>query len=318
MEKKEYNQNIGFKFSKNRRQFDEYRQRRHNEQKVQIKEVTFREAYQQLLSTDEIDKVFSVIGAGKEATVLLAQESKTKDLVCAKVFRYFTSTIRKRLQGTKHITKMGMASITARQEYWNLVELHNAQIPIPKPRYLLDNIVIMDFINSQEEIYQPAPLLSEIDIRTYNDPEEVLYESIDILARMFIDAKFIHGDYSDHNLMATEDGLVTMDVSQSVLYNEKSFVNTPTRIKIDKAVELLKIDLNNLIKSFEKYRITIDTEEVCQEIVNDLPEKLQNFLKASKKINPLSHYAPESYYGQEGYRGNSIFKRTGRKYQKKK
>lgn len=73
MVKKEYNQNIGFKFAKNRRQFDEYRQRRHNEQKIQIKEVTFREAYRQLLSTERINKVFSVIGAGKEATVLLAQ-----------------------------------------------------------------------------------------------------------------------------------------------------------------------------------------------------------------------------------------------------
>ena len=316
MVKKEYNQNIGFKFAKNRRQFDEYRQRRHSEQKIQ--EVTFREAYQQLLSTDEIDKVFSVIGAGKEATVLLAQESKTKDLVCAKVFRYFTSTIRRRLQGTKHITQVGMASITAKQEYWNLVELYNSKIPVPKPRYLLKNILIMDFINSQENKYQPAPLLCDIDISFYDDPEDILYESIDILAKMFLDAKFIHGDYSDHNLMAAEKGLVTMDVSQSVLYNEKTFINTPRRIKIDKAVALLKIDLNNLINSFKKYRITIDSEAVCQEIVSDLPEKLQNFLKESKKINPLSHYTPERYVSKENYRGNSVSKLTGKKYQKKK
>ncbi|MHA2183330.1 MAG: RIO1 family regulatory kinase/ATPase domain-containing protein [Promethearchaeota archaeon] len=236
MENKEHNQKIGFYFSKNRRKFDEYRQRCGHDNKVLIKEVTFIDACNQLLSTKEIDKVFSVIGAGKEATVLLAQDSKTNDLVCAKVYRYFTSTIQKRLQGTKHITKSGMAAIAAKQEYYNLLELYNAKIPVPKPRYFINNIVIMDFINLQENIYQPAPLLSEIDIRSYHDPEEVLYESIDILAKMFLEAKFIHGDYSDHNLMATEDGLVTMDVSQSVLYNEKTFVNTPTRIKIDKAV----------------------------------------------------------------------------------
>ena len=316
--KKEYNQNIGFKFSKNRRQFDEFRQQRHITSKIQIKEVTFNDACNQLLATDEIDKIFSVIGAGKEATVLLARETKTKDLICAKVFRYFTSTVRKRLYGTKHITKDGMASIITKQEYWNLYELYNAQIPVPKPRYLLNNIVIMDFINFHDEIYQPAPLLSEIDINIYDDPEEVLYEAIAILAKMFLEAKFIHGDYSDHNLMTTENGLVTVDVSQSVLYNEKTFVNTPTRIKIDKAVQLLQTDLNNLINSFKKYRVSMDSEAVCQEIVEELPEKLQNFLKNSKKINPFSHYALGSYNAKELYRAESVFKRSGRRYQKKK
>jgi RIO kinase 1 len=318
MENKEHNQKIGFYFSKNRRKFDEYRQRCGHDNKIQIKEVRFIDACNQLLSTKEIDKVFSVIGAGKEATVILAQESKTNDLVCAKVYRYFTSTIRKRLKGTKHITKSGMASIVAKQEYWNLVELYNAKIPVPKPRYLIDNIVVMDFINLQDNINQPAPLLSEIDISYYDDPEEVLYESIDILARMFLDAKFIHGDYSDHNLMVTETGLVTMDVSQSVPYNEKTFINTPTRIKIDKAMRLLKADLNNLINSFKKYRITIDCEVVCQEIVDDLPEKLQNFLKESNKMNYFSHYAHERYNAKEAYRRDSVNKLTGKKYQKKK
>jgi len=316
--KKEYNQDIGFKFSKNGRQFDQYRQQRHSSSKAQIKEITLNEARQQLLSLKEIDKVFLVIGAGKEATVVLARETDTKDLVCAKVFRYFTSTIRKRLHGTKHISKMGMAYIVAKQEYWNLVELYKAQIPVPKPRYLINNIFVMDFINFQEGVYQPAPLLSEIDIRNFDDPEEILYESIEILAKMFLEAKFIHGDYSDHNLMITENGLVTMDVSQSVLYNEKTFINTPTRIKIDKAVELLQIDLNNLINSFKKYRISMDAEYVCQEIVKELPEKLQNFLKISNKINSFSHNSLDSYNAKELYRQQSVFERSGRNYQKKK
>ncbi len=318
MVKKEYYQNTGFRFSKNERQFDKYRQSRHADPKIQIKEVTFVDARNQLFSTGKINKVFAVIGAGKEATVLLAQEKNTNDLVCAKVFRFFTSTIRKRLQGTKHITQMGMASITASQEYWNLVELYNAQVPVPKPRILLNNIVIMDFINFQDDEYQPAPLLSEINIRDYDDPDEVLYESVEILAKMFLEAKFIHGDYSDHNLMVTENGLITMDVSQSVLYNEKTFINTPIRIRIDKAVELLQIDLINLINSFKKYRITMDPVAICQEIVNKLPEKLQKFLKDSKQINSYSHYSSESLIGKEEYRRESVYNLTGKKYQKKK
>lgn len=319
MEKKESNQKIDLYFSKNRRKFDEHRQRYSYDNKFQIKEITFKEAFQQLLSTVEIDKVFSVIGAGKEATVLLTQESKTKDIVCAKVFRYHTSTTRNRLHGTKHITKIGMATIIAKQEYWNLVEMYNTKIPVPKPRYLLDNIVIMDFINFQDDAYQPAPLLSEVDIDFFDDPEEILYESIEILARMFLEAKFIHGDYSDHNLMVTENGLVTMDLAQSLKYNENTYIDTPVRMRIDKAVNILKTDLINLNDSFKKrFRIYVDPEDVCQEIVNDLPEKLQDFLSDSKRINPLSHFAPESYYQKELYRSDHLSRLTKKRYQKKK
>ncbi|MHA2340118.1 MAG: RIO1 family regulatory kinase/ATPase domain-containing protein [Candidatus Hodarchaeales archaeon] len=319
MENKEHKQKINSYFSKNRRKFDEHRQRSGYDNKIVIKEVTFNEACQQLLSTAEINKVFSVIGAGKEATVLLAQESESKDIVCAKVFRYHTSTTRNRLHGTKHITKIGMANILAKQEYWNLVEMYNTKIPVPKPRYLLNNIVIMDFINFQDDLYQPAPLLSEVDIDFFDDPEEILYESIEIIAKMFLDAKFIHGDYSDHNLMVTENGLVTMDLAQSLKYNEKSYIDTPVRMRIDKAVNILKTDLNNLNNSFKKrFRIYIDPEEVCQEIVKDLPEKLQDFIKDSKRINPLSHFAPESYNQKEEYRSDHVFKVAKRRYQKKK
>lgn len=316
MENKE---KIDLYFSKNRRKFEEHRQRCGYDNKIVIKEVTFNEACQQLLSTVEIDKVFSVIGAGKEATVLLAQESNTKDLVCAKVFRYHTSTTRNRLHGTKHITKIGMANIIAKQEYWNLVEMYNTNIPVPKPRYLLGNIVIMDFINFQDDVYQPAPLLSEVNIDFIDDPEEILYESIEIIASMFLEAKFIHGDYSDHNIMVTENGLVTMDVAQSLKYNEKTYIDTPVRLRIDKAVNILKTDLINLNNSFKKrFRIYIDPEEVCKEIVNDLPEKLQNFLSDSNRINPLSHNAPESYKQKEKYRREHLARLTKRRYQKKK
>ena len=318
MTKKQLNQKIGFEFSKNGRQYDEFRQNRNSNTKRKLKEITVIDAKNQLLHTGKIKKVLSVIGGGKEATVLLAQEKDTDELVCAKVFRYFTSTIRKRLRGTKHILEDGMASIAAKQEYWNLQELYEANIPVPKPRYLLNNILVMDFIGARDNSGQPAPLLSDVNIPDFEDPETVLYEAIDIIACMFLEGKMIHGDYSNDNLMVTENGIVTMDVSQSVQFNEKTYIDTPNRIRIDKAVNFLEADLINLNKGYQKYRVSIDPKSVCQKIVEGLPEKLQNYLQKTENIISASRYVPELYHLKERERGGALQRRTKKRYQKRK
>jgi serine/threonine-protein kinase RIO1 len=314
MTKKKFDQKYGLKVSKNAHLLREQRENC----RVPLREITVREATNQLLAIGEIKQVFSVIGAGKEATVLLAQEKETEEFICAKVFRYFTSTIKKRLQGTHHISTQEMASIAAKQEYWNLYRLHKASIPVPKPRYLLKNIMMMEFINIEEDSPIPAPLLSDVDLSEIDDPENILYEAIDIIARVFLDAQMIHGDYSNDNLMINENGLVTMDVSQSVLYNYKTFIDTPDRIRIDKAVKYLLTDITNLNKGFYKYRISIDPEEVVQNIIKQLPEKLQSFLDNAKSLLPVSRYIPERYASKERERSGEFQRRTNMRYQKKK
>ncbi|MHA1992817.1 MAG: RIO1 family regulatory kinase/ATPase domain-containing protein [Candidatus Hodarchaeales archaeon] len=314
MTKKKFDQRFGINLSNDGLLMKEQRE----DSRVPLREVTVKQATNQLLATGEIKKVFSVIGAGKEATVLLAQESATDELICAKVFRYFTSTIKKRLRGTHHVTKELMASLAAKQEFWNLFGLHKVKIPVPKPRYLLNNIMMMDFISIEEDSLLPAPLLSDVDICEFGDPEDFLYEAIDIIAHVFLDAHMVHGDYSNDNLMINENGLVTMDVSQSVLYNQKTFINTPARLRIDKAVGYLLKDITNLNKGFYKYHITIDPEEVVQNIVRDLPEKLQEYLEQGKSILPLSGYVPERYRSKEMLRSEFFQNRTGKKYQKRK
>ncbi|MFX0116590.1 MAG: hypothetical protein ACFFB3_18725, partial [Candidatus Hodarchaeota archaeon] len=100
----DHNQRLGFaKFQKRGgTQRDEYRQQRLTK-KITQREITIAQARDQLLATSKIEKIVGVFGGGKEATVLVAEEAETGDYICAKVFRYFTSTIRKRLRGTKHI-----------------------------------------------------------------------------------------------------------------------------------------------------------------------------------------------------------------------
>ncbi|MHA2075149.1 MAG: RIO1 family regulatory kinase/ATPase domain-containing protein [Candidatus Hodarchaeales archaeon] len=315
----DHNQRLGFgKYGKKAHGREEQYKSKISSSKQEIKEIKISKAKTQLLAIGEIRKIISIIGGGKEATVLLAETSQGKP-VCAKVFRFYTSTIKKRLRGTRHITASDMAALAAKQEYWNLYEMHK-YVQVPKPLILLGNIVIMDFISKKEGSLTPAPLLRDIDLSLY-DPEELLYESIDILAQLFLQGNFIHGDYSEHNLMLTQKGnLITMDVSQSVQYNTKTFVETPVRIRVDRAVKLLKADINNINQFFRRtYRLAIDPNEVTQEIINELPSKLKDYLtEKTMEIYPSELISTEVSLGKEQFRDEVVYQRTGSSRQQPK
>ncbi|WP_455142688.1 RIO1 family regulatory kinase/ATPase domain-containing protein [Candidatus Hodarchaeum mangrovi] len=309
------NQRLGYdRFGK--REKDREEEKFHKiTKKREIREIRIVEAKQQLLAIPEISKIRSIIGAGKEATVLLAIDTQ-EQFVCAKVFRFFTSTIKKRLKGTIHLFPEDMASIAAKQEYWNLKEMYEKGIPVPQPIKLKDNILLMKFISDKINEEKPAPLIRDITIA---DPTETLYDAVDILADLFLKAQFIHGDYSEHNLMVGEQ-LITMDVSQSVQYNQKTFINTPIRIRIDRAVDLLKTDLINLNKYFQRrYKVFFNTEEVLESIVKELPPRLKNFLEEkTMEIYPGEMLSTEVLNGKQSYRDMMVFQRSRRSRQKPK
>jgi serine/threonine-protein kinase RIO1 len=139
----------------------------------------------------------------------------------------------------------------------------------------------------------------------------LFHEAIGILADMFLNAQFVHGDFSDHNLMVTQNGLVTMDVSQSVQYNQKTFVETPIRLRIDKAFQVFKTDLMNLNQSFRrKFRLSIDVESVSDQVILQLPKKLQGFLQKSELFFSGSQFVPELYELKARYRRQSQRKKN--------
>lgn len=292
--KSDHNQSLGYKQEKNSghnlREYEEFKKKKtrvdYDNQKdkedTALREVTTNWAKDYLISNNIVKTVHEVLGAGKEATVLLT-ENKVNKLICAKVFRYYTSTNRKRLKSIidPHVRLDHMATIVAKQEYNNLETMYEAGIPVPKPIILRGNIFLMEYISYDEKGSIPAPLLLEVDLIDNGfDPEDMLYESVDILANMFLKTQYIHGDYSEHNLMLTKNGLITMDVSQSIQYNIKTFVDTPTRIRIDKALKYLETDIKNITRYFaKKYRVSVPIKEVVDEIKSDLPENVQKLIK---------------------------------------
>lgn len=314
-----FNQKIGFEFGKNQRDFDAIAQKISRTSKTQVKEITVSDAKDILMTSGKFSEVLGTIGAGKEATVLVARWKQTETLVCAKVFRYFTSTVKKRMQGTRHLFHSDIANIAATQEYWNLVTMYETRIPVPKPIELIQNILVMEMMDHPTDKTQPAPLLRDCNLE---EPEHILFimnNSIEILRKMFVKAHFVHGDYNIHNLMLCSKGLVTMDVSQSVEYNIKTNVNTPRRIKIGRAKEILQQDLYNLNLGFKKsYRVEFDVEQVLEDILLKLPDHLQDYLQDYSSLQPYSRYEAGLYFQKERYRADNVQSRRRRSYQRKK
>ncbi len=317
-----FNQKIGFEFSKETQDTDRLKNELHRTTGLKPKnlaEITIRDAKLQLLKTNKFDAIDEVIGAGKEATVLKARLKDQTTNICAKIYRYYTSTNSKRVNGSKHIQWDEMAIYAATREFWNLHALYNTGIPVPKPIELIDNIVIMEYISSPFDSQAPGPLLHSLPQEMFDDPEPVLYEAIDILVRIFLEAHFTHGDYNDHNLMMTAKGLYTMDVTQSMEYNQKTYVDTPVRIRIDKAARIFRQDLDNLNQNFQqKFRLSVDTDLIYRNTIEQLPDHLQTFMQGRNEINTYKQYVPELYRLKEQTRKSGVRSRSKRRYQQKK
>ena len=219
---------------------------------------------------------FISIGGGKEALVLLAE--KRKKIVCIKAFRPYSSSNVKRKKQQHHITNQGMANMMAKTEYRNLRILEYFGIQVPHPIEYKNGLVFsMKMIPYNEsDQYQPAPLLKEINLTNFTDPGDFLEITLDQIEIMFKNALMVHGDLSEYNILVSEVNKelrpYIIDVSQSRLYNNKTFTTSPIRIRLDEAIKVLTRDVTKILNHFEsKYRINIAHEDVFTKLFSELP-----------------------------------------------
>lgn len=129
----------------------------------------------------------------------------------------------------------------AEKEVRNLKRLNNSNIPAPQPLYLKRNIIIMKLIGSETHIAAKLKDLQNVDF------VEIYREVIDLIARMYRDAKLIHCDLSEYNLLYYDSKVYVIDVGQSVdvthVYADVFLVN----------------DIANVSKFFERKGIEVES-----------------------------------------------------------
>lgn len=206
-----------------------------------------------------IKNIYGSISSGKEAKIYPAVTEEGK-WYALKIYYVSTAASKRalerytfgdpRFENIKVNNTRQLITVWARKEFKNLNRLYKNDVRVPQPIYVLENILVMQFLG---EDGIRAPLLKEI-------PEEEINENLykDILAQlenMVNKAELVHGDLSEYNIMVWEEKCYIIDVSQAI------------DISHPNAFELLRRDVENINSFFKSKGIEIiETEEILRRL----------------------------------------------------
>ena len=201
-----------------------------------------------------IDVLNGAISTGKEANVLIGVNNDG-NFVAVKIYRIATSDFKKMnyyLNGdprfnvkTKNKRKIIYSWVT--KEYKNLKRLHDAGVNVPEPYTSANNVLLIEFIG--DENGNPA---QPVRNKKPEDPDEFFNKLLVKLKKFVNDAKLVHGDLSNYNILNKDETPVIIDVSQSVVLDNP----------ISK--ELLERDINTLVNEYTRLGVKTNFDEVWE------------------------------------------------------
>jgi RIO kinase 1 len=198
------------------------------------------------------------VSAGKESVVFWGVNDDGAD-VALKIYLVSTSNFKKRepyLTGDprfRHVKKgtKNLVYLWAKKEYRNLSQCYDAGIPVPRPLYVANNVLAMDFVGINGSPCRSL-LTSHVEQNDYE-------QAISLIRDLYDKAKLVHGDFSEYNIFKTDDGLVVFDLGSAV------------DLRHPNSEEFLKRDINNITRFFKKKGMSVDdSDSVFEEIVNEL------------------------------------------------
>lgn len=200
-----------------------------------------------LLMNGPLERIEGTISAGKEAHVYLAYDLSGKE-VAIKIYKIDSNTskwMRNYIIGDPRFKKIPhntskIVFLWASKEFKNLQRAYKAGLRVPKPIYIKNNMLVMEYIGFGPI---PAPLLK--DIKDPINIKEVFDEVLQFIKLLYQKAKLVHGDLSEFNILYHNQKPVIIDISQAV------------SIQHPKADIYLTRDIKNIFNYFEKQGILL-------------------------------------------------------------
>ncbi len=217
---------------------------------------------QQFYERGLITEVINQLKTGKEATVFLVEGPS--GLLAAKIYadmmvRGFKNDRiyrERRFIGDARIKKAidqrSRTGVDAHQALWigeefaTLNRFYKAGLPVPKPIAQEGRVILMEYIGDE---VSPALRLSDERLNA-DDAASAFRQSVDIMVEM-VKLGRVHSDYSTFNLLWWKGEVVAIDFPQAV-----EIKDNPS------AWMLLRRDCQTLCKSFERFKIVADAEEL--------------------------------------------------------
>ncbi len=203
------------------------------------------------LRQDTINSLGGLIGVGKESVVIAAMGQGSRPLAI-KFHREgrtaFKQVKRKRehLVDLHNVNWLYASALAARHEFDVLKQLY-PPVSVPEPIDHNRHAVVMSVVEGYE--------LSRVKLE---DPGWYLDRIIEQLVLAYR-CGYVHGDFSEYNVMVSESGVTIIDWPQAVQAGTKL------------ADKLLARDVSNILTYFvRKYRIKRNVEEVVKKVRDGL------------------------------------------------
>ncbi|KAI1902217.1 hypothetical protein AGOR_G00042440 [Albula goreensis] len=215
-----------------------------------------------MLTRGVISEINGCISTGKEANVYHATTAegesraikiyKTSILQFKDRDKYVSGEFRFR-HGYCKGNPRKMVRTWAEKEMRNLIRLQTAQIPSPEPIMLRSHVLVMGFIGKND---MPAPLLKNAPM-SESKARELYLQVIQNMRRMYQEARLVHADLSEFNMLYHDGDAYIIDVSQSVEHDHPH------------ALEFLRKDCSNVNDFFMKHNVAVMTVRELFEFVTD-------------------------------------------------
>ncbi len=200
------------------------------------------------------DGLQSPIAIGKESNVFTALKGSEKRIV--KIYRLETCDFNRMYDYLKfdfrfHNLKKQKRKVIltwAQREYRNLLIARDANVRVPTPLAIMNNVLVLEFIGDKN----PAPKLK--DAYPAN-PKEFFKELVKEIKKLFR-ANLVHADLSAFNVLNYNEKPVLIDFSQA------------TTLDNPNAKEYLQRDIRNICNFFERLGVKNKSEKTFKEIVS--------------------------------------------------
>lgn len=204
-----------------------------------------------LIQNGPLDRIEGIISAGKEANVYLGYDTDENE-VALKIYKIDRNTskwMRNYIIGDPRFKKIPnniskIIYLWGRKEFKNLKRCYKNNLPVPKPIEIRKNILLMEYIG-----FGPIPAPKLKDIRHIRNPNLLFNLILSFMKDLFQEAKLVHGDLSEFNILYHNQKPIIIDISQAV------------SIEHPKSEKYLVRDIKNIFNYFDHLGIKVPNPE---------------------------------------------------------
>lgn len=209
-----------------------------------------------------LDYIDGIISTGKEAVILHGDTNQNNEehpnLPREVAIKIFSTTLNEFKQRDRYIrddyrfkggNKQNSRNVIQQwceKEMHNLTRLKKSGIPCPEVVVMKKHVLVMSYIGTGYQ--HPAPKLKDAIL---TDAETICAydEIVNIMKRMYNDARLVHADFSEYNILWHNGNCVVIDLAQAVEPLHPA------------ALEFLMRDCFNITSFFEKRGVPVMTKE---------------------------------------------------------